>query len=294
MQDILPLLQREKAKIDEALDAELPSADIPPALLHEAMRYSVLNGGKRIRPILCCAAASAAGGDRKKALLPGLALEILHSYTLVHDDLPCMDDDDLRRGRPTAHIVYGEAQALLAGDALLTLAFEWMGRCPAPEPWPSGQPTIELARYTGSRGTIGGQVEDLAGEEAEPSRDRIEFIHLNKTAALLEVSCRLGSMVSGGSVEQTDALGRYARDLGLAFQIIDDILDEEGDTETLGKPAGSDSDRGKMTYPALFGIEESRRLARETMEQSLAHLDRPDLAADELRAIAQFIIDRNN
>jgi len=255
MFDLPAYLEERRQKVDVGLSKHLPSATTRPTILHEAMRYAVLAGGKRLRPILCMAACEAAGGNPDAALLPGLALEILHTYTLVHDDLPCMDDDDLRRGRPTTHVRFGEANALLAGDALLTLAFEWTAQVPAPPPYPPGQVSLELATGAGSQGVIGGQVEDLAAEGQPINADLVDYIHRHKTAALIRAATRMGAVCAGSTPSQLDALSRYGERIGFAFQIADDILNVTSTPEQLGKPVGNDATLRKLTYVAVHGME---------------------------------------
>ena len=233
--------------INEALEHSLPAENIRPAILHRAMRYSVLAGGKRLRPILCLAAAEAVGGKEKtekNALVPALAIEILHTYTLIHDDLPCMDNDNLRRGKPTSHVVFGEANAILAGDALLTLAFEWMARVAPPKPYASNQLIFELACAAGNRGVIAGQIEDLAAEGKKTNAATVHYIHMHKTAVLLRAAVRIGGICGGADKGELSALGNYGEKAGLAFQIADDILNETSSPESMGKAAGSDRARG--------------------------------------------------
>ena len=280
-------LEARRQWVDDALDRHLPASDTRPAVLHEAMRYSVMAGGKRLRPILALAACEACGGDAEAATLPALALELFHTYTLIHDDLPCMDDDALRRGRPTCHIRFGEATALLAGDALLTLAFEWMALGPAPR-----ECVLELARAGGAIGVVGGQVEDLAAESATPDRTALEWIHLHKTAKLLEASVVVGARCAGAPEPQVDALRRYATGTGLAFQIIDDILDETSTTEQLGKPVGSDRAADKMTYVKLMGVATARAEAEGHLRDALEALRTLPGGAPRLAGLARFIVER--
>lgn len=278
--------------IDEALERHLPGEYIRPSVLHRAMRYSVLAGGKRLRPILCLAACEAVGGRNDEALWPALALEILHTYTLVHDDLPCMDNDELRRGKPTAHVVFGEANALLAGDALLTMAFEWVARCTPPPPHTAADLIMKLAEAAGSRGVIAGQVEDLAAEKKNPSAADMEFIHRHKTAALIEAAVCLGGMAGGGHARSINALSRYGQAVGLAFQIADDILNETSSREALGKATGSDKERGKMTSVAVWGMQAAREHAERFVHDGCRALD--DLPGNRapLEALARYSLDR--
>jgi geranylgeranyl diphosphate synthase type II len=225
MFDLNDYLAERRARVETALDQLLPAAETEPTVLHEAMRYAVFTGGKRLRPILCMAAAEACGGKAEAGLLPGCAVEVLHTYTLVHDDLPCMDDDDERRGKPTVHVAFGETNAVLAGDALQALAFELLGRTPQTERWSASDLVKELAVAAGSRGVVGGQVADLGLSDREPSAEDIAFIHEHKTADLFRAALRLGAMAANGSDQRVEAMGRYALNLGLAFQITDDLLD---------------------------------------------------------------------
>lgn len=281
--------------LEEALGRRLPAASTRPVLLHEAMRYSVLEGGKRIRPILCLAACEAVGGDLESALPAALALEILHAYTLIHDDLPCMDDDDLRRGRPTTHIQYGESTALLAGDALLTMAFECIGELPAPAPYGATQMVLELARAAGSQGVIAGQVEDLAHEGRPPDKDELEFIHYHKTATLIRAAVRLGAIAGGARARELEALTQYGGDIGVAFQIADDILNATADEKTLGKPVGTDAARGKTTFVALYGIDGARERADALVDNAVAQLAACTRGpTDPLIALAEFIASRES
>ncbi len=293
MNSVQEYLAEKKAWIDKELDQRLPPAAERPAALHEAMRYSVLAGGKRIRPILCMAAAEAVGGSAKDALLPALALEVLHTYTLIHDDLPAMDNDALRRGIPTCHVKFGEAQAILAGDALLTLAFEWTAECQAPKPYLPNQISLELAAAAGSRGVIGGQVEDLAAEGRAPDADTVDYIHLHKTAELIRAALRIGAISAGAKPAELDALTIYGCNVGLVFQITDDILNATSSAEVLGKAAGSDSARGKMTYPALYGIEGARKKAEELVDRALTELGKLKGHVEPLNLIALHVLQRD-
>ncbi len=221
--DVVSYLKSQALLIDETLDAKMPLATTRPAVLHEAMRYSVFSGGKRLRPILCLAVAEALGGEGKRALIPACAIELLHTYTLIHDDLPALDNDDERRGKPSSHKKFGEANAILAGDALLTLTFEWLADYPLL--------AKELAQATGSEGVIGGQVEDMAAQGASPDEELLRYIHLNKTAKLFQAAAKMGALSAGASKSDVDALGEYAQMFGLAYQIVDDIEDQENDEQ---------------------------------------------------------------
>lgn len=270
--DFAAQFQAYRERTELGLDRLLPAATTRPARIHEAMRYALLGGGKRLRPVLALAAADlfGAGSD---ALPAAVAIECVHTYSLVHDDLPCMDNDDLRRGRPTTHRQFDEATALLAGDALLTYAFQLVGRHYAGNPALASALTRELADAAGSQRLIGGQMEDLLAEKkANANAAELEFIHLNKTAAMLEVSLVAGALCGGAGTTQTDALRATGRHLGLAFQIVDDILDATADTATLGKTAGKDARAGKTTYVTLHGLDASRRFAREQTDAALAAL----------------------
>ncbi len=292
MIDLPAYLERRAREIDAALDRRLPAAAERPAALHAAMRYSVFAGGKRLRPVLCLAAAEAVGGDAAAALPAALALEILHTYTLIHDDLPAMDNDDLRRGKPTLHKAAGEANAILAGDALLTLAFEWAAERPPPAPYPPGQLVVELARAAGSRGVVGGQVEDLAAEGQAPDAECVDYIHRHKTAALIRAAVRMGGMAAGASAPRLAALSAYGDAAGLAFQIADDVLNETSDAATLGKAAGSDRARRKMTDVAVHGLAASRARARALADDAVAALAALPGPVEALAALARFAAER--
>ncbi len=282
--------------VDKALDALLPNPDGLHAPLLEAMRYSVMAGGKRLRPVLVLAAAEAVGGSQSEAMPAACALEFIHTYSLIHDDLPAMDDDDLRRGRPTCHIAFGEAMAILAGDGLLTFAFEVLAGMAAQgkmEPSKSAQVISTLAKAAGINGMVGGQAADVLMENMEINAEQLSFIHEHKTGALIKASVEIGGIIGGASREGLDALSRYGAALGLAFQIVDDLLDIEGDEEVLGKPVGSDIEKRKATYPALFGMEESREKARSYVDAALSALHFLDSKAEPLRAIARYVIERN-
>jgi geranylgeranyl pyrophosphate synthase len=279
--DFNATLARHVAAVERGLDLHLPPAATPPARLHAAMRYSLEAGGKRVRPVLVLAAAELfapppAPAADPAALPAAVAVECLHTYSLIHDDLPCMDDDDLRRGRPTAHIQFDEATALLAGDALLTHAFALLAVAYAATPALAHALVRELADAAGSRRLIGGQMEDLLAEKkADATAAELDFIHLNKTAAMLEASLVLGGLVGGAALAHLDRLRAAGRHLGLAFQIVDDILDATADSATLGKTAGKDARAGKTTYVSLHGLDASRRFAAEhtaAAESALAAL----------------------
>ncbi|GAB1488021.1 polyprenyl synthetase family protein [Opitutaceae bacterium] len=261
------------ARVEAGIDTHLPPADARPARIHTAMRYSLQAGGKRLRPVLVLAAAELFPGGADP-LPAAVSVECIHTYSLIHDDLPCMDNDDLRRGRPTAHKAFDEATALLSGDALLTHAFALLATAYAAQPALAQRLVHELAAAAGSRRLIGGQMEDLMAEKrANATADELEFIHLHKTAAMIEVSLVLGGLVGGASADAVEILRKAGRHLGLAFQIIDDILDATADTATLGKTAGKDAKADKTTSVKLHGLEASRRLAESHSAHAITALE---------------------
>jgi geranylgeranyl diphosphate synthase type II len=286
------LVTRQKL-VDRALDRYLPKANTKPATLHRAMRYSLFAGGKRLRPILCLAAAEACGGKVDDALPLACALESIHTYSLVHDDLPSMDNDDFRRGRPTCHKVFGEGIAVLAGDALLTIAFEIVSRAKPKPRYDMATLLREIAVAAGSQKLIAGQVADLEAEGKNVKRRELQFIHENKTAAILRSSVRLGAMSANADTRKFSAITRFGQRLGLAFQIIDDILDVTQTSEILGKSAGKDVAAKKATYPAVIGLErsrgEARRLTREA-HNALAIFSNRD--AEALHTLANYLLER--
>ena len=292
--DLHALLQDTIRLVETRLDSLLPPESAQPTTIHRAMRYSIFAGGKRIRPLLCLEAAKACGGDPADALNAACALETLHTYTLIHDDLPCMDNDDLRRGKPTNHKVFGEGVAVLAGDALLTEAFAMLARVPENASYGVRDYVAELALQTGSLRLIGGQVLDLEGEGRPLSANEILAIHFGKTAALIMASVRLGGMVAGCTPSQLEALTAYGRDLGLAFQIIDDILDVTSSPEVLGKSIGKDAKVEKATYCTLVGLDQARAEAQALTASARAALDifPPDNRA-ALLAINEHLLNRN-
>jgi geranylgeranyl diphosphate synthase type II len=290
--DLKEYLAARAAEVDAALDAFLPKAKEKPATIHAAMRYSVFAGGKRLRPILCLAAAEACGGDSESAMPPACAVEILHTYSLVHDDLPCMDDDDLRRGRPTCHNVYGEGMAVLTGDALLTEAFLILAQTSPAKRYPGGSYVAELALTGGSTRLIGGQVMDLEGEGKKLTKAQLVKIHESKTAALLTTSIRLGAMTANATEKQLEALTVFGHALGLAFQVIDDILDVTQSTEVLGKTAGKDAAVEKATYPAILGLEKSRKEAAKLTKEAMEALKPFGRKAARLQEIAEYLLKR--
>jgi len=288
-------LSEGKKLIEERILSFLPQGKAYPESIHEAMRYSLLAGGKRLRPVLVMAAAEAVGGDRHTILPFAVAAELIHTYTLIHDDLPALDNDDLRRGKPTNHKVFGEAIAILAGDALLTQAFIIMTRAAGMEVIPPEcvlTATHEMAGALGSTGMIGGQVVDLESEGKAINSETLEYIHIYKTGFLIRACIRCGGILSEATKDQLTSLSSFGAHIGLAFQIIDDILDITGDQEKLGKDIGSDLTKNKATYPALYGLEESKRKAEELVEESIDCLNEFDDRADPLREIARFFVQR--
>lgn len=285
-------LAAKAAEVDAAMDVFLPKAKTRPATIHAAMRYCVFAGGKRLRPVLCLAAAEACGGEISAALAPACALELMHTYSLVHDDLPAMDDDDLRRGRPTCHKVYGEAMAVLCGDALLTEAFIVLAKTAATKRYGVREYIAELAETGGSRKLIGGQVMDLESEGKKLTKAELVRIHEAKTAALLTSSLRLGAMTANATSAKLDALTRFGQNLGLAFQVIDDILDVTQSTEVLGKTAGKDQAVEKATYPAVLGLAASRKEAAKLTAAALAALKPLGRNAARLEEIAAYLLKR--
>jgi geranylgeranyl diphosphate synthase type II len=285
------LVARQK-EVDRALDRFLPKASVPPATIHKAMRYSLFAGGKRLRPILCLAAAEACGGKTSAALPHACAVECIHTYSLIHDDLPSMDNDDLRRGRPTCHKVFGDGIAILAGDALLTIAFEIATHATSVSRYDLRDVFREIAVASGSRKLIAGQVADLEAEGRRITRAQVRSIHENKTAALLTASVRLGAMAANASAKQLAAISAFGRALGLAFQVIDDILDVTQTSDKLGKSAGKDIAAQKATYPAVIGLEKSRAEARRLTRQAHGALESLGENARVLRALADYLLAR--
>jgi geranylgeranyl diphosphate synthase type II len=279
--------------VNDALDALLPKGNCKPAVLHQAMRYSLFAGGKRLRPVLCLAAAEACGGRRAAALPLACAVECIHTYSLIHDDLPAMDDDDFRRGKPTNHKVFGEGIAILAGDALLTLAFELAAQCGGWPRYPHQRIILELARAAGSRQLVGGQAGDLAAEGKVTSPAQLRYIHERKTSALLTAAVRLGGMSANCSPRQLTALTDFGHHVGLAFQVIDDILDVTQTSAQLGKTAGKDQAARKATYPALVGLARSRRIAERLTDRAFASLQPLRNAGVVLEAIATHLLRRD-
>ena len=297
--NIISYLSEQRRSVEEALNRYMLPA-IEPFLAHvEAMRYSLFAGGKRIRPILCLAAGAAIDAEpstRERLLPVACALECIHTYSLIHDDLPAMDDDDLRRGKPTNHILHGEAGAILAGDGLLTFAFELLSRADGGNMAAEDRLRIVncIARAAGPLGMVGGQSLDIANENQEFPFSTLQTIHRSKTGALLTCAVQVGAIGAGAGPEQLTRLTAYGDSIGLAFQIIDDLLDATSTTAELGKTAGSDAQHGKATYPAYFGIEHTRKLAKEAVDAAIAALEDFDPKAEPLRALAEYIYTRSN
>ena len=307
--DIKAYLEEKRGFIDSYLKSYFGPLSLP-LQLHDSMKYSLLSGGKRIRPILALASYEACGGDAKAILPQAAALELIHTYSLIHDDLPAMDNDDLRRGQPTNHRVFGEGMAILAGDALLTEAFLMMANLSNQKSEagfsvntkaisPISRSALlkairDVALAAGAHGMVGGQAQDILSESSEPNRETLNFIHLHKTAALIAASVRIGPILANSGTKKLRALTRYGENIGLAFQIVDDILNVEGTTVELGKPVGSDSRKNKLTYPSLYGIEVARQKADEYIAEAIRALLEFLSEADPLREIAQYLVTRRN
>jgi len=290
-------LKERRQLVDAALDGFLPREDTPPPSVHRAMRYSVLAGGKRLRPILVIAGAELVGAQPSRVIPTACALEMIHTYSLIHDDLPAMDDDDYRRGRLTNHKMFGDAIAILAGDALLTLAFQLVAQNAALTGVDARvvcDVVAEIAVAAGTLGMVGGQVVDIESEGKTLTPEALEYIHIHKTAALLRASLSVGARLGGADVAALAAVGDAGQSLGLAFQIIDDILDVEGSLATLGKTAGSDERKQKVTYPALHGIEASRREARRLIERTKSRLAVFGARSAPVCALADFVVERKS
>lgn len=281
-----------RCTIEAALQRYLSSLDGCPERLAQAMRYSLLAPGKRLRPVLVLLAAEACGGTIEAALPAACAVEMVHAYSLVHDDLPAMDDDDLRRGQPTCHKRFDEATAILVGDALLALALEVMAKEVRP-PETAARCCAALAEAAGPRFLVGGQADDLLGAAEGAGLARLESIHRRKTGALIAASLRLGAMVAGAADESLAALERYGHALGLAFQITDDLLDVQGDAEAVGKRLGKDSQQGKLTFPGLLGVEESRRRAGRLADEACSAVQPFGARAEPLCLLARYVVERN-
>lgn len=276
-------------RVDKRLDALLPSPLKRPPELHEAMRYSCLAPGKRLRPALCLACAEAVGGLSEVALDAACAIEMVHCFSLIHDDLPAIDNDELRRGMPTCHVKFGEAVAILAGDALFSLAFDVLAHAPAPAERVL-RAIATLTEATGTDGLVAGETTDILCEGRRVDEETVLFIHTKKTAALIAASCMIGALMGGGSDEQVQRLGDYGQSVGLAFQIADDLLNETSTPEQLGKSAGSDRERGKATYPALHGIEVSKGLANACVIDALRQLH--GMNTPFLQGLARYAVER--
>jgi len=291
--DLQDYLASQVQAVDSALDGCVPAEHLEPTSIHRAMRYSLFAGGKRIRPILAIASARAVSDSPDGITDAACALELVHTYSLIHDDLPALDNDDLRRGRPTCHKVFGDAMAILAGDALLTLSFQVLSELEQISPVQKVGLIRELSHAAGTvGGMIGGQVNDIEGEGKRPTVVLLGSIHRAKTGALLRASVRLGAIYAGASEQELDALSEYGERVGLAFQIIDDVLDVEQSSEALGKTAGKDEAQKKITFPAVYGLQRSREMAEEERMAALHALRMFDDRADRLRQIADFIVQR--
>jgi geranylgeranyl diphosphate synthase type II len=291
--DLQDFLSSRTELVNQGLDRFLPSAATRPATIHKAMRYSLFAGGKRMRPALCLAAVAACGGSERAALPLACAVECIHTYSLIHDDLPAMDNDDFRRGKPTNHKVFGEGIAILAGDGLLTQAFEIAAQCQSTPRYAHRQIILELARAAGSLQLVAGQVADLEGEGKRLPLSQLRFIHERKTSALLCCAVRLGGMSANCSPAQLKALTDFGYHVGLAFQVIDDILDVTQTSEQLGKTAGKDTAAQKATYPSIVGLEKSRRIARQLTCRAFAALEVFRGKARALEALADFLLQRD-
>ena len=295
--DITRYLNRKRDDVDRFLEQVVPPASTPPITLHESMRYSLFAGGKRVRPILAIAAAEAMGATSPAVLPVASSLELIHTYSLIHDDLPAMDNDDFRRGRLTNHKVFGEAMAILAGDALLTLAFDLCSRedlVDGMEPARQVRIIQELAIGSGHIGMVGGQVFDIQAENRDIDLATLQTIHRHKTGMLIRSAVRMGALVGGASPKQLEQLTGYGEDVGLAFQIADDVLNVTGTREELGKDANTDAKRGKKTYPTFYGVDGARKLADECVNRAIDRLMSFGTPADPLRDLAKYITSRKN
>ncbi len=291
--DLSAYLERTTKAVNAGLERLLPKAATKPSTIHTAMRYSLFAGGKRLRPALCIAAAEACGGDAEAALPYACAVECIHTYSLIHDDLPAMDNDDFRRGKPTNHKVYGEGIAILAGDGLLTQAFEILANAETGKRYPHSITVLELAKASGSLQLIAGQVADLEGEGKKLDEKELRYIHERKTSALLTCSARLGGMSANCNETQLQALSDFGYHVGLAFQVIDDILDVTQTTEQLGKTAGKDVTAQKATYPSVVGLERSRQIAKKLTDKAFAALDPFRGKAVALEGLAKYLLARD-
>lgn len=285
--------QQTRGGIDAALDRYTQYDADCPENLREAIRHSLLAPCKRLRPLLVLMAAKACGCDNRDAMPAACAVEMIHTYSLIHDDLPAMDDDDLRRGRPSCHAAFGEATAILAGDALLAQAFEILARDIQP-PKTAARCCAELGQAAGASALVGGQADDLGAENSDGGVEELEAIHRRKTGAMFRVSLRLGGLVAQANDEQLTALDTYGTKMGLAFQVVDDLLDLKGDVESMGKKTGKDSDRGKLTFPAVLGVEASCERAAQLIEEACHALECFDQRASNLDALARYVLERNH
>ncbi|HTL62641.1 MAG TPA: farnesyl diphosphate synthase [Nitrospira sp.] len=295
--DITEYLEQKRLDVDRFLDEVTPSTATPPSTLHESMRYSLLAGGKRVRPILAIAAAEAVGTSPPGLMAVACSVELIHTYSLIHDDLPAMDNDDFRRGKPTNHKVYGEAMAILTGDALLTMAFDLISRPDLMKGCDSGRQVRvlqELAFGAGHMGMVGGQVFDIQAEHKDIDLAALQNIHKHKTGMLIRAAVRMGAIAGGANDRQLDDMTGYAEDVGLAFQIADDVLNVTGTREELGKNPNTDAERGKKTYPAFYGVEGAKRLADDCIDRAIARLASFGASADPLRQLARFITARKH
>ncbi|HEX7213464.1 MAG TPA: farnesyl diphosphate synthase [Methylomirabilota bacterium] len=290
--DLDAYMKERLAAVDAALDVFLPPETRRPETLHKAMRYSVFAGGKRLRPILVMAGAEAVGGSAEQVMPTACAMELIHTYSLVHDDLPAMDNDDFRRGVPTNHKVFGEATAILAGDALLTLAFRLVADNVRQTNPSALEVVVDIADAAGHDGMVAGQVADLEAEGRQVGAETVDYIHAHKTGALIRTSLRVGARLCGATAEQVHTLSVAGADLGLAFQIVDDILDVVASSEELGKTAGKDQIQQKATYPAIHGLEASRARARALIDEADAALAALGPRAQPIRALGRFILER--
>jgi geranylgeranyl diphosphate synthase, type II len=285
MDELKEYLKKAADATEKTLEKLLPAGSAYPQSIHSLMRYSTFAGGKRVRPCLLMAAHEACGGTfgDEKVLMTCAAIEMLHTFSLIHDDLPCMDDDDFRRGKPTAHKAFSEALAVLGGDALCIAAFEILAHTARVDV------ISEIAQALGTQGMIGGQVVDIESEGIQVDRSTVEYIHYNKTAALIKATVRIGAMLAGAAPDMLQKFSSYGNNVGLAFQVVDDILDEESTTEQLGKDAGSDREKGKATFPAIVGIEESKRYAKQLIDQAWNDIEFLGEKGRILRGLADYI-----
>jgi len=283
--DINKLILKNKKIIDNYIEYYFKSLKKHNQILHDAMKYSVLNGGKRIRPILCIATANCFNTDLDLVLPSAVAIEFFHCSTLIHDDLPCMDNDTLRRGNPTCHIKFGEANAILAGDALIIEAFKILSSY-------NQNILSEFSNSVGAQGVIAGQVSDLSAEDQKPSKELLKYIHTNKTAKLIKASVKIGALVSNASKKQIDRLSLYGEKIGLAFQIKDDILDQLSSSNKIGKTTNSDTSKGKMTYPSVYGLKKSESIMQDLVKESIDQINSIDIDTKFLKELAEYVINR--